>query len=145
MSDKCKTESTANVLIFRNWLEFAAGAAQAAYRFPKRPPLRRPSTTRRTTRNNATGPHAISAGYEFSNTTEFAFIESAVDTLDTSGLGWTGRCRAERGDRYRSADGRRLRRPVVFGRPIRRENGTTRISIGDDFFRANPGRHCRRR
>jgi gluconate 2-dehydrogenase gamma chain len=80
MSDKCQTESTAD----RHDLLKLIGVAGAAV---SRLPLSDAASAELSADHkahdtaSAAGSRAISAGYEFFNTNESAFIESAVDTL----------------------------------------------------------------
>ena len=81
------------------------------------------------------GSRAISAGYRVFNINEVAFVESAVDILISADpVGPALPSWAWRPISIGKWPEATARQSVVSGRSIRRGNGTTRISIADDYF-----------
>ena len=75
MSDKCKTESTAERRDFSKLVGVAAGAAASSLSLSEAASAETSFDHKAHNPETATGPRAISAGYEFFNTNESAFIE----------------------------------------------------------------------
>ena len=141
MSDKRKNEGTAGR---RDFLKLVGitGAAVSSLPLSETVSAAMPAAHKAHNSVAACGPRTISAGYEFFNTDESAFIESAVDTLipkDSVGPGAAELGVATYIDRQMA--GGYGKGSVVSGRSVWRGNTTAGISIADDSFRANPNRH----
>ena len=80
MSNKCKTENTAGRRDFLKLIG-VAGAAVSSLSLSEAASAETSADHKAHNPVTAAGSRAISAGYEFFNTNESAFIESAVDTL----------------------------------------------------------------
>jgi gluconate 2-dehydrogenase gamma chain len=81
MSDKCKAESAADRRDFLKLVGVAARATVSSLSLSKAASAETSAAHKAHNPVTAAGSRAIRAGYEFFNTNESAFIESAVDTL----------------------------------------------------------------